>query len=431
MDTMAKTVNAGRTPLLPVEQLRAIPLFAGCTTEELADIATSLQPMSVDAGSTIFRERDPGNDMYIVAAGAVRIYSEARAQQTLAELGPGEFFGEMAVITGLPRSATAVARSDVQLWRLHRERFDQIVREHPLLTLEMVRVLAGRVQRVEPVGRNLAGRTALVTGASKGLGVHVARALAREKMNVVLTARSADRLEEVRRDIEALGVRAITVAADVANPADLQALLVRSISEFGSIDLLVNNAGMLLTLAYHKVYPQEIEHLVRINLTGPMFLSWLVLPGMLERGSGHVVNIASIAGKYGPAYNELYSSTKAALIAFTQSFRASYRDSGVSASVVCPGFIETGMYERSRRHGLRAPRLLGSTTPEAVAKAVVRSVKKDLPDVVVNAGPIRLFLALPTLFPGIAEWGRRRMGTDDLYRKAAEIRAQRRAETGR
>jgi NAD(P)-dependent dehydrogenase (short-subunit alcohol dehydrogenase family) len=133
----------------------------------------------------------------------------------------------------------------------------------------------------------------------------------------------------------------------------------------------------------------------------------------------------------GPACNETYASTKAALIAFTQSLRASYRGSGVSASVVCPGFVESGMYERSRRHGLRAPLMLGSTTPEAVSRAVITAVRKDQPEIILNPGPIRLMMALPTMFPGIAEWGRRRLGADNLYRKAAEIRERRRMETGR
>jgi short-subunit dehydrogenase len=138
-----------------------------------------------------------------------------------------------------------------------------------------------------------------------------------------------------------------------------------------------------------------------------------------------------VAGKYGPAFNELYSSSKAGLIAFTQSFRASFRDSGVSASVVIPGFVESGMYERSRRHGLKASRILGSSTPEEVAAAVVRAVKKDAPELLINPGPIRILLALPTLLPGVAERARIRLGTDNLYRKAAKIRAQRREETGR
>jgi len=414
-----------------IKSLRPIPLFASCPAEALSEIASSLEPVEVARGSIIFRKGDPGDDMYIISTGVVRIVSHSRAQEVIAEPGPGDFFGEMALITGHPRSATVLAQTDTRLFQLKKDRFDRMVRQYPPLSVGLARVLSQRIARAAPLGRELVGRTALITGASKGLGIYVARALAWERMNLVLTARSTKALEEVRREIEALGVRAIAVPADVSSRADLQALVVRSYSEFGSIDVLVNNAGIMLTLAYHKVFPQEIEDLIRVNLTGPMFLSWLVLPGMLEHGAGHVVNIASLAGKYGPAYNELYASTKAALIAFTQSFRASYRGSGVSASAICPGFVETGMYARARRLGLRAPRLLGSTTPEVVAKAVVRAVKKDLPEVILNPGPMRLILALPTLLPGVAEWGRRRMGTDDLYRKAAEIRAQRRAKTGR
>ncbi len=411
--------------------LQGVPLFASCSAEEIAEIASVLETVDVAAGTVVFRERDPGVDMYIIQTGVVRIVSEGPSGQTIAELGTGDVFGEMALITGFPRSASAIASTDARLWRLEKERFDTLIRSYPSLSVTLSRVLSQRVRRTATLGRELTGRTALVTGASKGIGTYIARALAREGMNLVLTARSAEALEELRQEVEALGVRAIAVPADVSNKADLQALVVRAISEFGSIDLLVNNAGMLLTLAYHKVFPQEIDDLIRVNLTGPMFLSWLVLPGMLERGSGHIVNVGSLAGKYGPAYNELYSSTKAALIAFTQSFRASYRESGVSASAVCPGFVETGMYARSRKHGLRAPRVLGSTTPEAVAAAVVRAVKKDRPEIILNPGPIRLILALPTLMPGVAEWARRQIGADTLYRKAAEIRAQRRAETGR
>jgi short-subunit dehydrogenase len=411
--------------------LGKVPLFSACTPEELSEATSCLSNMEVRAGTVLVREGDPGDSMYIIAAGTVRIVAESGAKETIAELEAGDFFGEMALITGLPRSATAVAATDTRLWRLEKDQFDRMIREMPHLSLEMGRVLSRRVQRTESIGRDLVGRTALITGASKGIGVHIARELAREGMNLVLTARSAEPLEAVRKEVEGLGVRAIAVPGDVSSTAHLQTLVVRSISEFGAIDLLVNNAGVLLTLPFHKVYPHEINDIVGVNLNGPMFLCWLVLPGMLARGAGHVVNIASIAGKYGPAYNELYSSSKAGLVAFTQSFRASYRASGVSASVLCPGFVESGMYARSRRHGLRAPFFLGSTTPETVAKAVVRAVKKDKPEMVLNAGPIRLLLALPTLFPAAAEWARLRLGTDNLYRKAAEIRAKRRAETGR
>jgi short-subunit dehydrogenase len=413
------------------ERLGQVPLFASLAPAELAEWAASLETVAVSAGATIFREGERGDEMFIVAAGAVRIIAESRGGGLIAELGPGDFFGETALISGFPRSASAVASRDTRLWRMSQDRFDRMVRAYPALSVEMGRVLRQRAQRPVTVGRNLVGRTALLTGASRGIGVFIAQALAREGCNLVLVARSPDALDEVRRQAEELGVRAIAVPTDVGNQAELQTLVLRAMSEFGAIDLLINNAGLLLTLAYHKVYSQEIEDIVRVNLTGPMFLSWLVLPAMLERGSGHIVNIASLAGKYGPAYNELYASSKAALIAFTQSLRASYRGSGVSASVICPGFVETGMYERSRRHGLRAPRMLGSTTPQQVADAVITAIRKDQPETILNPGPIRFMMALPTLFPALAEWGRIRLGADTLYRKAAEIRERKRLETGR
>ena len=277
--------------------------------------------------------------------------------------------------------------------------------------------------------RNLRGRTAILTGASKGIGVYVARALAKQGMNLVLAARSASALEEVRKAVERLGVRAIAVPTDVGDRSALESLVERASSEFGAIDVLVNNAGIELIMTYHKLEPEEIEQIVRVNLVAPMHLTWLVLPGMLERGQGHIVNMSSLAGKAGPAYGEPYGATKAGLIGFTQSLRGTYRDSGVSASVVCPGFVEEGMYAKTKEEfGVEAPRRLGVSKPEAVAGGVIRAIRKDLPEVIVNPGPIRPLLMVNAVSPSLGEWIVERTGAAAVFRKVAELRADQRAE---
>ncbi len=278
--------------------------------------------------------------------------------------------------------------------------------------------------------QDLSGRTAIVTGASKGIGVYIAQALAKQGTNLVLAARSASALEEVRKAVERLGVRAVAVPTDVGDRSALESLVERAVSEFGSIDILVNNAGIELTLAYHKLTPEEIEEIVRVNLIAPMHLTWLVLPGMLERRQGHIVNVSSLAGKAGPAYSEPYGATKAGLIGFTQSLRGTYRRSGVSVSVVCPGFVEEeGMYAKTKEeYGVTAPRLLGVSKPEAVARGVIRAIKKDLPEVIVNPGAIRLLLAVVALSPRLGEWIAERIGANATFRKVAELRADQRVK---
>ncbi len=277
--------------------------------------------------------------------------------------------------------------------------------------------------------KDLRGRTAILTGASKGLGVYVARALAKEGTNLVLAARSVSALEAVREEVERLGVSAIAVPTDVGDRSALESLVERSQSEFGAIDILVNNAGIELTLAYHKLRPEEIEEMVRVNLIAPMHLTWLVLPGMLERGKGHIVNMSSLAGKAGPAYEEPYGATKAGLIGFTQSLRGTYRRHGVSTSVVCPGFVEDGMYAKTKQEfGVEAPRRLGVSKPEAVARGVIRAIKKDLPEVIVNPGPIRWLLAASAMSPSLGEWILERTGAHAVFRKVAKLRADQRVK---
>ncbi|MFX1243309.1 MAG: ATP-binding cassette domain-containing protein, partial [Promethearchaeota archaeon] len=130
------------------ESLRAIPIFSGCSSEELAVVASSLEAEVVLAGRAVFAEGDPGNDMYIVASGQVRIVSDVETEKVVfAHLGPGEFFGEMSLVTGAPRSAAAIATTDVRLWRLEKTRFDRILNEHPQLSIEITRVLGERIGR--------------------------------------------------------------------------------------------------------------------------------------------------------------------------------------------------------------------------------------------------------------------------------------------
>jgi short-subunit dehydrogenase len=258
--------------------------------------------------------------------------------------------------------------------------------------------------------RDLARRTAIITGASRGLGAHIARALAAEKMNLVLAARSREGLERVAGELREGGTKAIVVPTDVTDRSALEALVSAAREEFGTVDVLVNNAGVLTIFPYHRIGIEDMERAVRVNLISAMILTRLSLPGMLERGCGHIVNMSSIAGIWGPPCDEVYGATKAGLIGFTQSLRAEYHGTGVSASVICPGYVEeAGMYHDSQEaSGITAPALAGRTTPGAVAKAVVKAIKNDRPQIIVNAPPARPLAVFSTLSPSFGEWVMRR-----------------------
>lgn len=278
--------------------------------------------------------------------------------------------------------------------------------------------------------RDLAGRTAIVTGASRGLGENVAHALAAKGMKVVLAARSEADLKAVEEAIKARGGQAASVITDVRDAASLAGLLAATESHFGPPDVLVNNAGVEGVHTYHRQPIEEIEEVVETNLLGTMRLTRLVLPGMIERRRGHIVNMSSLAGKYGPAYAESYAATKAGMIGFTQALRGSLRGTGVSASVICPGFVDAGMYARNLREtGVSPPATLGVIAVEKVSAAVVKAIEQDVPEVIVNARPVRFWLAMVQIAPGVAEKLFQRIGakaTTALFREAAEIRERQR-----
>src|ERR1043165_5176677 len=268
---------------------------------------------------------------------------------------------------------------------------------------------------------NLQGRNALLTGASGGLGNYIALALANAGVNLSLVAFPGAGLEELRDKVKALGVRAAPVPADVRTYDGIAAALAETRREFKTIDILINNAGIEFTSAYHDLPPETIEDILSVNLHAPMLLTRGVLPEMIQRRSGHIVNISSLAGKAGPGYQEPYAATKAGLIGFTFSLRATYRGSGVSASVISPGFVEAGIYARLKeRTGQAAPALLGTSPPEPVGKAVVRAIQKDLPDVIINPYPVRPLFALTALLPSVGEWMTTSLGVHKFFGRIAE-----------
>jgi len=277
-------------------------------------------------------------------------------------------------------------------------------------------------------------QTAIVTGASHGIGPFIVRALAKEGMNIVLAARSGNELEQVATsaDIRAAGVQVLTVPTDVTQRDARSALVSAAERTFGSVDVLVNNAGGDLQREFHRYTVGEVEALIALNLTGPIELTRLLLPGMLQRGRGHIVNISSLGGSVGFPYTEVYSAAKDGLIAFTRVLRADYRKQGVSSSVLILGPIGgAGTGARTMEElnlAMSAMAKASMSPPEAVAQAVLKSIKRDKAELVVMPGPGRLIRTLMTFFPGMGPAMNEMTGSTQTMKQVADLREQQRAQ---
>ena len=227
----------------------------------------------------------------------------------------------------------------------------------------------------EPTQRRFAGKTAIVTGASRGIGASTARKLSEEGANVVLAARSVDALGEVCAAIEARGGVALSVPTDVSDPSDLARLAAGACERFGGIDVLVNNAGVLPAAARSEdIALADWERVLRINLTGPWMLANLCRAAMLARGGGVVVNVTSTAAFYPSVGLSAYNASKAALTLVSKGLALEWARDGIRVVVVAPGKVDTELgqpvLEYTQRRGARLNPLGRVGHPDEVAELI-------------------------------------------------------------
>lgn len=273
--------------------------------------------------------------------------------------------------------------------------------------------------------KELARSTALVTGASGGIGRAICLALADAGAAVVVSGRRTGPLSELVDELHAKNTRAHYIPIDLADTAAADALIENAERDFGPVDVLVNNAGVERPAAFTDATVEDVRSMVEVNLTAAMLLTHRVLPGMLDRGRGHIVFVSSGLAKMGSAYQAPYSATKAALIGLTQALRAEYRHTRVGFSVVCPGLVTgAGMYQRMLDNGFSANPMLGTTTTTRVARKVVAAIRHDRPEVHATGVPVRPLAAAIQLNPRLADIITARAGMTDLFRRVAAGRAE-------
>jgi short-subunit dehydrogenase len=242
---------------------------------------------------------------------------------------------------------------------------------------------------------------AVVTGASSGIGERTAIALARSGASVVLAARRTDRLERLAESIQSAGGWAVPVHCDVTDRESIQELRNTVESAFGRIDVLVNNAGIPGGGPFAGLSLDEIERVVRVNLLGVLECSSVFLPMMLEARRGHVVNVASLAGRFATPGASVYGATKHAVVAFSEALYHEVAREGVLVTAVNPGFVPTEGFTASGRPG---PLVL---TTDRVARTIVKVVRKGIaPEISIPrwAASLQVFRVLT---PPLYRWGMR------------------------
>ena len=225
-------------------------------------------------------------------------------------------------------------------------------------------------------------QTVIITGGGRGIGRETALAFAEESAHVVLAGRRVEALDVSAREVRDSGGTATVVQCDVAQDADLQGLVERTMDECGRIDVLVNNASALIAGALSEADPNDLRRAAEVDVWAPMRLAQLALPHMVAAGSGTIVNISSLAGRFGIPYYAAFSASKYAMRGFSEALRRELAGTGVHVVCVFPGAVADDIAENVEfdRFGLHC------VTASQVGQAIVRGVRWRTPEVFLGIG---------------------------------------------
>jgi short-subunit dehydrogenase len=261
------------------------------------------------------------------------------------------------------------------------------------------------------------GRTALVTGASGGIGREIAKAVHARGATVVISARRGELLDELRAEF---GDRAEAVVADLANPEDVARLAERA----RAADILVANAALPAQGPVDWFEAREIERAIEVNLTAPIQLARAMVPAMKERGHGHLVFISSLLGRVTRANAPIYCATKFGLRGFALGLRDDLFGTEVGVTTIMPGFIrDAGMYAET---GLEFPKGTATSSPAEVAAAVVNGIEQNIGEIVVAPRQLRIGSWIAAAFPGFGAKVMRKRNPPEFSEQVAKAHAERR-----
>ncbi len=287
----------------------------------------------------------------------------------------------------------------------------------------MIRCLDNPNSKEAPLP-NLKDQVVIITGAASGIGRETARILAKEGAKTVLSDIQAKPLEETTAIVRDLGGETVAVETDVSSREQVDRMVQTAIESFGRVDILVNNAGYGYGATIQQTTESEFQELWETNVLSVLFGMQAVLPIMQRQGSGHIINIASAAGKIAYPRIGAYSATKHAIVALTDSLRAEVADEGIHASVVFPIGTRTKFFQSARlaQGGSVGPH--GPTqSPQHVARKIVACMKRPTPEVLPYK-PLRIGIALKSLMPSVMDAIGRRSFRKQSQRNSEPTRMQ-------
>jgi short-subunit dehydrogenase len=247
----------------------------------------------------------------------------------------------------------------------------------------------------------IAGNRILVTGAAGGIGRELALQLARKGAVLLLAGRGSAALATLCAEVMQLGAKVHMLEADLLEPNAAERLAAQAVSAAGGVDILVNLAGISSFNLFHNEDPDGIERLWRVNVIAPLALTRALLPAMLARGHGRVVNIGSIFGSIGFACFASYSASKSAIRGFSQALRRELQGSGVGVSYVAPRYTRTSL-NTSAVNRMAAAVKMNSDDPELVARHIVRAIEQDRDEHYIGF-PESVFVRINAVLPRIVD----------------------------
>lgn len=257
---------------------------------------------------------------------------------------------------------------------------------------------------------DLKGKTVVITGGSRGLGLALARELAKEGMKIAICARDQDEVERARKHLSASGAEVIARVCDVAEAEEISAFIQEVLQRFGTVDLLINNAGVIQVGPVEVMTPADFDLTMRIHFWGPLQAMLAVLPSMRARGFGRIANISSVGGKISVPHLLPYCASKFALVGLSEGMRGELLKDGIHVTTVVPGLMRTGSHVNAIFKGRHRTEYtlfsisdsipLLTTSAESAARQIIAAVRRGDAEVVVGL-PARMMTWLHGVCPGL------------------------------